>query len=183
MDKLRPQPDRIHSSWQSCCSNCGMTSFLLSTEAKKMWIGHTFWSHLRAFTDEHSDWFWSRTVALFTGSTKPIRKCRLAKCCKAASAQRTLIPAWKNCEWKATALEHMGGELWNMWDADLQRRGRYSTACLKFTCSFSIHSQATQNQKAGRRTCLKWRCTWYWYFFFSGVISVGSWQSGIFYCL
>lgn len=73
-----------------------MTSFLSTTEARKTWLGHAFWSHLQAFTHEHSDWFWSRAVASFTGSTTPIRKCWLAKCCKAVSAQNAPIPAWWN---------------------------------------------------------------------------------------
>lgn len=51
-------------------------------------------------------------------------------------------------ERKATALEHMGGEHWDVWDTGLQRRVKQSTASLMFTCSFSIKHLSTQNQKA-----------------------------------
>lgn len=66
----QPAPQWIswgHSptGWQSCSSNYTMTSFLLSIKARTC-----IWSHLQAFTDEHSDWVWSRTVALFTGEYK-----------------------------------------------------------------------------------------------------------------
>lgn len=71
-----------------------MTSFLSTTEARKTCLGHAFWIHLQAYTHERSDWFWSKAVASFTGSTTPVRKCQLAKCCKAASAQNA--PAWWN---------------------------------------------------------------------------------------
>lgn len=51
-------------------------------------------------------------------------------------------------ERKATALEHMGGEHWDVWDTGLQRRVKQSTASLMFTCCFSIKHLSTQNQKA-----------------------------------
>lgn len=115
-DKLRPLSNRLHSGWQSCSSNYRVASFLLSTKARKMWLGHAFgvtFKHLRM----NSGWLWSRIVALFTGEHKACQKaCLLPKCCKAASAWSTSKLAHKNWEPQATDPEHMGRErqLWNL---------------------------------------------------------------------
>lgn len=45
-----------------------------------------------------------------------------------------------------------------MLDTDLQMKGRYSTAFLMFTCSFSTCDLAMQNQRVGREKCLKEGC-------------------------
>lgn len=68
--------------------------------------------------------------------------------------------AWNNWEPWATDPELTGKELqlWNMLDTDLQMKGRYSTAFLMFTCSFSTCNLAMQNQRVGREKCLKEGC-------------------------
>lgn len=76
------------TGWQSCSSNYTMTSFLLSIKARTC-----IWSHLQAFTDEHSDWVWSRTAALFTQECKAYKA---SVCClNAAFARNTPELPWK----------------------------------------------------------------------------------------